>query len=401
MTTRRARSDDKAAKHPGLYVRVLAAGLLIFTVIGGCSKPPESEPVARPVRVVRLGERVTGSPMSYAGEVKARYETKLSFRVAGKVVARHIEVGDRVRKGQLLAQLDPTDYQLTANSVASQLAAARAERDFAQDDLARYRELREQNFISPAEFDRHATVYTTARDRVEALAYQLKQANDQSAYTSLYADRDGAITALEVEAGQVVTAGQPVVLLAQIDEKEVVIHVPEHRVGEIHSTAETAIALWADVGRRFKGRVREVAPSADPASRTYSVKITLLEGQDAAKLGMTATVYFPVSTIHPVTVPLAAAFEGQSQPGQSRVWLVDVTTKTVKSQPVSLGAPLGGERLVVAGLNEGQIVVSAGVNRLVEGQTVRILGEDTGQAHWGTVANRLGTPAPSELGALQ
>ena len=145
----------------------VALALLLSALITGCAKQTESQTVVRPVRVFRIGDhQIAGHQESYAAEVKARYETKLSFRVPGKVVARRIEIGDQVRKGQLLAQLDPVDYQLASKSLASQLSAARTERDFAKDDLVRYRELLELKYISQAEYDRRETVYQTANDRV-------------------------------------------------------------------------------------------------------------------------------------------------------------------------------------------------------------------------------------------
>jgi multidrug efflux system membrane fusion protein len=175
--------------------------------------------------------------MSFAGEVRARYETTLAFRVPGKMIDRPVEVGDRVHKGQRVARLDSTDYQLGTDALNAQLTSAQAERDFARDDLTRYRELLNLRVISPAEFDRHDTAYTTARERVVALEAQLSQATNQLQYTDLLADRDGVVTALDVQTGQVVAAGQPVLKLARLEEKEIHIDVPEQRGGmELHQS---------------------------------------------------------------------------------------------------------------------------------------------------------------------
>jgi membrane fusion protein, multidrug efflux system len=342
----------------------------------GCAQQDAAQTPPRPVLAVKVGEEVAARETAFAGEVRARYETKLSFRVPGKVIARRVEVGDRVRKGQLLAQLDPVDYQLASKALASQLSAARTERDFAKDDLARYKELLDQKFISSTDYDRADTRYQTARDRVEALEAQLTQANNQTRYAELHADRDGVITALPVESGQVVTAGQPIATLAQLDEKEVVLSVPEHRIADVRKAEETSVALWVDQSQRLKARVREIAPSADPASRTYSVKLSLLEGKDLAGLGMTATGYFPAIAADQITVPLSALFQPQTGPGQARVWVVDEKTQSVRSVPVKAGATVRDQRVVVSGLTDGQLVVSAGVNRLAEGQKVRLLGDD-------------------------
>ncbi|MDQ3564115.1 MAG: efflux RND transporter periplasmic adaptor subunit [Pseudomonadota bacterium] len=353
--------------------KFLACLLLPLTMFLGCTPQDKpSQQVSRPVKVVRIGDEAAAGVMSFAGEVRARYETILAFRVSGKMIDRHVEVGDRVRKGQRVARLDSTDYRLGTEALKAQLNSAQAERDFARDDLMRYRELLNQRVISPAEFDRHDTAYTTARERVVTLEAQLSQATNQLQYTDLLADRDGVVTGLEVETGQVVTAGQPVIKLARLDEKEIHIDVPEQRVAGIDLHQKVSVTLWADGDRRYTARIREIAAAADPTSRTYRVKATLLERQDEARLGMTATVWIPVTTSPRITVPFSAVFTPQNEPGRPRVWLVEEGGSTVKSVPVRLGEPLDGERIVVAGVVSGQLVVSAGVQRLAEGQAVRL-----------------------------
>jgi multidrug efflux system membrane fusion protein len=301
------------------------------------------------------------------------------------MIDRPVEVGDRVHKGQRVARLDSTDYQLGTDALHAQLTSAQAERDFARDDLTRYRELLNLRVISPAEFDRHDTAYTTARERVVALEAQLSQATNQLHYTDLLADRDGVVTALEVETGQVVAAGQPVVKLARLDEKEIHIDIPEQRVAGIELRQTVSVTLWADGDRRYTARIREIAAAADPTSRTYRVKATLLERQDEARLGKTATVWIPVTPSPRIAVPLSAVFTPQNEPGRPRVWLVDEQAVTVRSVPVQLGEALDGERVVVTGVVSGQLVVSAGVQRLAEGQAVR-LPEQVAAAMQGYVA---------------
>jgi multidrug efflux system membrane fusion protein len=280
-------------------------------------------------------------------------------------------VGDRVRKGQVLARLDQNDYRLAVQDLQAQLASAVADRDFLRDDVARYRELLAQKVTSPPEFDRHQTAYTTARERAAALDAQLGHAVNQLAYAELSADRDGVVTALEVERGQVVSAGQAVVKLAQLDEKDIQFDVPEHRLSELTRWQAVTITLWADHERRLKGHIREIASAADPATRTYRVKAALLEQQEAAHLGMTATVWVSSNMSSRITVPLSAVFTPQSKPGQPHVWLVDEASSTVRSVPVRVGDPLDGEHIAVTGLASGQLLVSAGVQRLAEGQAVR------------------------------
>jgi membrane fusion protein, multidrug efflux system len=281
-------------------------------------------------------------------------------------------VGDRVRKGQVLARLDQNDYRLAVQDLQAQLVSAVANRDFLRDDVTRYRELLAQKVTSPPEFDRHQTAYTTARERAAALEAQLGHAINQLAYTELSADRDGVVTALEVERGQVVSAGQAIIKLAQLDEKEIHFDVPEHRLPGLTRRQGVHITLWTDRDKRLKGQIREIASAADPASRTYRVKATLLEDQETAQLGMTATVWIHSIMSSRISIPLSAVFTPQNKPGQPHVWLVDEQTGTVRSVPVQLGEPLDGEHIAVSGLESGQLLVSAGVQRLAEGQAVRL-----------------------------
>lgn len=352
----------------------LLSGLLLPLMISvGCSdQDRQNQPVSRPVKVFRIEKPAAAGVKRFAGEVRARIETPLSFRVAGKLLERKVDVGDQVRKGQLLAILDGNDYHLTVQGLKAQLASAQADSNFLRDDLARYRELLTQQVISPPELDRHETAYTTGRERAAALEAQLAQALNQLNYTELHADRDGVVTALGVEAGQVLAAGQAVITLAQLDEKEIHFDVPEHLLPEIQRRQEVNVSLWSDDDQRLKAKIREIASAADPASRTYRVKATLLEGTDAAQLGMTATVYITANTATRIAIPLSAIYTLQNQPDHPSVWLVDEQAATVKSMPVRLGETLAGERIAVEGLAAGQLLVSAGVQRLAEGQAVRL-----------------------------
>jgi len=353
--------------------RLLAGFLLPLMISAGCSdQDKQTQAVSRPVKVFRIEDHAVAGARSFAGEVRARIETPLSFRVAGKLLERKVDVGDPVRKGQLLALLDGNDYRLAVQAIRAQLASAQADSNFLRDDLARYRELLAQQVISPPEFERHETAYTTARERTAALEAQLGQALNQLTYTELHSDRDGVVTALAVEAGQVLAASQAVVTLAQLDEKEIHFDVPEHRLAEIKRQQAVNVSLWLDDERLLKAKIREIASAADPASRTYRVKASLLEGMDAAQLGMTATVHIAANTTSNIVIPLAAVYTPQNQPDHPLVWLVDEQAATVKSVPVRLGETLAGERIAVDGLAPGQLLVSAGVQRLAEGQGVRL-----------------------------
>jgi multidrug efflux system membrane fusion protein len=364
---------------------MLSGFLLPLMISVGCSDQDKPTPaVSRPVKVFRIGEPIINSVRDFAGEVRARIETPLSFRVAGKLLERKVDVGDPVRKGQLLAILDGNDYRLAVQGLKAQLASAQADSNFLRDDLVRYRELLAQQVISPPEFERHETAYTTARERTAALEAQLAQALNQLTYTELHADRDGVVTALAVEAGQVLAAGQAVVALAQLDEKEIHFDVPEHRLAEIQRQQAVSVSLWFDDERLLKAKIREIASAADPASRTYRVKATLLEGMDAAQLGMTATVHIAANTASGIAIPLSAVYTPQNQPDHPSVWLVDEQAATVKSVPVRLGETIPGDRIAVEGLAPGKLLVSAGVQRLAEGQAVRLPEENALAKHGAT-----------------
>jgi len=351
----------------------LACLFLFLSLLAGCSNQDQKANLPpRPVKAFRVGTTNTGSATPYAGEVRTRFETTLSFRVAGKVLARPVEIGDRIHKGQLLARLDESDFRLAAHTLEAQLKSAVADRGFAKDDLARYHELLDQKVVSHTDFDRRQTTYTNAQERVAAFEAQLKQALNQLDYTELSADRDGVITALEAEKGQIVAAGQPVVKLSQLDAKEIHFDIPEQRIAEIKIHQVVAAGLWSDGERRLKAEIREIGASADPASRTYRVKAKLLDGQEQARLGMTATVWLDSDKAERIAVPLVAVFTPQAQTKQQQVWLIDEATSTVKAVPVRLGAALPGELISIAGLRPGQLIVSAGVQRLKEGQTVRL-----------------------------
>lgn len=360
---------------PSLSAAVpILAGLLL---LAGCSAPAENPQLPRPVRVIRVGEASVRPTAGFAGEVTARRETVLAFRIAGKVEARLVEVGDRVREGQVVARLDASDYRLATHNLKAQLTAAKAEREFSRADLVRYQELLAQNIIAPPEFDRRQTAYTAAKERVAALEAQLEQAANQLRYSELAAERDGVIAGFTVEVGDVVAVGQPVARLAQLDEKEVILHLPEQRVGDVTPGQAVEVSLWSRGERRFRGSIREVAPAADPATRTYRVKVALLDGREQALLGMTATVWLATTEPAATVIPRSAVFTSHDDPKQPKVWLVD--TDAVRSVPVTLGRPVDGERIEVAGVAPGQTIVSAGVQRLIEGQTVRVLAAEGGR----------------------
>jgi RND family efflux transporter MFP subunit len=354
----------------------LPAGVLAgaFLLAAGCVQEQLAPPENRPVTAFRVSLGQSAGEIAYSGEVRPRYESPLSFRVPGKMVARLVDVGDVVRPGQALARLDPEDQQLNIEAARSQLAAARADHDQAQADLARYAELLEKKFISEAEFDRRRTAFEVARSRLEQAAAQLSVAENQAAYTELRTDHGGVITAIHVESGQVVSAGQPVLQLARIEQKEVLISVPENRLAELRDTGEIDIVLWASPDRRYRGRVREVSPAADTVTRTYAVRISLLDADPGVRIGMTAAVYLRATAqANAIELPATAVFQ---QDGQAAVWLIDPDSSQVRAVPVEIDGFVDDKVVLRAGLSPGDMVVRAGVHKLFDGEQVRVLGED-------------------------
>lgn len=339
----------------------------------GCSETAQPPPQPRLVTVVHVTLGSARSDVAYSGEVRARYETSLSFRVAGKIVARNIEVGGRVSKADVLIRLDPENQQLNSSSAKSQLAAAKSEYEQSKSELARYTELYQKEFISKAEFDRRQNAYNVAQARLEQAQAQLAVSRNQTDYTALVADHAGVVTAILAEVGQVVAAGQAVMKVARTDDREVAINVPENRLAELGAARRIDISLWANPSRLYKGKLREVSPSADPVTRTYAAKVSVVDGDPAMKLGMTANVYLRgVQQAAQITLPATALYQDN---GQAAVWVVDKVTSQVKLVPVEVGDYLEDKVGVSAGLQAGDIVVRAGVHKLFAGEKVRMNAE--------------------------
>ena len=349
-------------------IAVLAAVL----VLAACARQPEQKAEeVRPVRVLKIGATPATRSFELAGEVRARHETRLAFRVGGKIVARLVDIGAIVRPGQPIARLDASDFALAAASARAQVASAEAERDLAAADHGRYKELREKNFISRAEYERRANALSTTQARLEALRAQYRQAANQAAYAVLAADTAGVITALEAEAGQVVTPGQTVARLARQGDKEIAIAVPESQREFIEHATDFSVTLSALAGKSWKGRLRELSPAADPVTRTYAARVTVLDAGGDVEWGMSARVTALANGGEAkIEVPVAALYARGDQP---QVFVVN-GEGTVKPRAVQT-AGIAGERVVIAsGLNPGDLVVAAGAQLLRPGQRVRVMG---------------------------
>ncbi len=346
--------------------RLLVAGLA--AVLAACSGPPPAEKPPRTVLVQTVGESDASALQVYTGEVRARHETDLAFRIGGKLVERTVDVGAQVSPGQVLARLDPQDVRLAASAAQAQVAAAEADLALARTEYARSEDLRKRNFLSESALDARRTALKAAEARLRQARAQAASAGNQAQYAALATDVEGVVIAAPAEAGQVVSAGQPVVRVARTGEREVLIHVPESRIGELAQGAAATVRLWADASRQYAGTVREIAPAADPATRSYAVRVAVPAAGAALPLGATASVAFVAPRQAQALLPLAAVTRIDGKP---TVWVVDAASQ-LRPQPVETGAYREEGVEIRAGLAAGARVVVAGVHRLVEGETVRV-----------------------------
>jgi multidrug efflux system membrane fusion protein len=338
-----------------------------------CSEPKTTEPHIRPVRAIEVQYRQTATTVRYSGEVRARHENPLAFQVGGKLVKRLVDVGAVVERGQLLATLDQADVRLDEAGAAAQMAVAEAELDQARKDFGHLANLQEKDLASPASLERRRDQVRTAEARVAALRASLGSYARKSAYAELRTDRPGVITAVDAEAGQIVVAGQAIVRQAQTDEKEVVISVPENRLQNLRAATAIKVNLWADPERFYQGRLREVSPGVDEVLRTYTAKVSVPDANASVSLGMTATVHVQKDETRPVvSLPLTALTQDNDQPA---VWMFDSATETVSPRAVTVGGYDDENVKLIAGVSEGERVVTAGVHKLVVGQKVRLLGD--------------------------
>ena len=338
--------------------------------LGACSQAtPPAEPI-RAVKVLTVGTASFQSAPEFAGEVRARIESRLGFRVSGKLVRRQAELGRRVKAGEVLAQLDPQDLRLAADAARAQVAAAQTNRELAAADFKRYAALKDQNFISGAELERRETTLKSAQAQYDQAQVQFSAQRNQASYATLVADVAGVITGIEAEPGQVVAAGSPVVRLAQDGARDVVFSVPEDKIAMVRTGSEVSIRVWAG-NKPLAGKVREVSASADSVTRTFQVKVSV-EGPDAPALGSTVSVQ-PQSLGHAGATVIKLPTSALRQEGlATAVWVLDPKTLTLRSQPVQIATADGNEAVIASGLQPGLLVVSAGVHVLSPGQKVTV-----------------------------
>lgn len=351
-----------------VFLRLLL--LAAAAVLAACSRgaPPE-EPV-RAVKVITVGEGTLQAGVDFSGEVMARAESRLGFRVSGKIIRRPVELGQRVQAGQVLAQLDAQDFKLSETAARAQLAAAATNRDLAAADFKRYKDLKEQNFISGAELERRDSNLKAAQAQYDQAQAQLSGQGNQAAYTTLVADMAGVVTAVDAEVGQVVAAGTPVVRIAQNGPRDVLFAVPEDKVRALRVGLPAQVQPWSSPSP-LDATVREVAASADPVTRTYAVRAAL---QGKAELPLGATVSVRVQALAPgdqavIKLPTSALMRDGAG---SAVWVLDPKAMVVQATPVEIASTDGNEVVVRSGLKPGMQVVSAGVHVLSPGQKVTL-----------------------------
>jgi RND family efflux transporter MFP subunit len=359
---------------PARRARLVLAAIAITALapsLAGCKS--ESAPYVagpQPVRAASVTLSARTDTRSYTGTIKPRYESDLGFRVGGKIVERLANIGDLVTPGMTLARLDGHDYRLSLESAEAELTAAQSSLKQAQAEEKRYAVLNEKKWVSDASYEQKKATADEARGRVERATRALGLAKNQLAYTDLVATEAGVITALPVEVGQVVNAGQLIARVARLDELEAVVSIPESRIDGDRNAAAT-VTLWADADRTYEAKLREISPQADPATRTYQARYSLLKPDAAIALGKTATVHLASPGAgERAKLPLAAVFKDQGQPS---VWLIDEAHGRLIKKSVEVSAWTETSAIISGGLAAGQKIVAAGVHKLDAGISVRIV----------------------------
>jgi membrane fusion protein, multidrug efflux system len=348
--------------------------LPLVALLAGCSSEAKvGQEIARPVKVTVVGEAVRGRMLTYSGVVRPRIESAVGFRVAGKIVERLVNAGGRVEVGQVIARLDDIDLRLAENSAKAAVDAARSRRDIARDNLERGKALLPQATISQAAYDTRRNEMDAAAAALESAEAQLRQASNAAGYATLRADNAGIVTSVMAEPGQVVNIGQAVITLAHLGETEVAVAVPEQDAGFLTIGQQASVTLWAGPRNSIEGRIREIAAQADPASRTYAIRIAVSGAPQTMRLGMTASVALRIDDeASALVLPVAALVDGDGSPA---VFVVDAAKQAVRKMPVTVGGAAESGVRIASGLRAGDVVVIGGVQFLRDGMAVRLHGE--------------------------
>ena len=349
-------------------VAIFILFLSLSISLAGCSKTamvPEEIPLVRS-QTIKMDN--SGQVANYSGEVRGRYETQLAFQVGGKIIKRKVELGSVVNAGDILMEIDGKDIAQTVNISAAQVASAESQLSLAATNLERYRKLYEQGAISQAQLDQYQNAHEVALAAVHQSSAQYTQGANQLGYSSLVADSAGVISSISAEAGQVVSAGQPILTLVKEGEREIEINVPENRIEEMRNAQQVRISFWALPDVKVEGKVREISPVADNVSRTYKIRVSLINPPAGINLGMTANVAIAnVTQQQAVYIPLTAIYQTSDTPN---VWIIK--DDVVSLRPVKVGVFGDGKIQILAGLQDGEVIVTAGIQKLREGQKVHL-----------------------------
>jgi RND family efflux transporter MFP subunit len=344
-------------------------GLVLMLFLAACHKEEKAAAaVIRPVRTVTVEMQEGGERVSLTGEIQPRYQADIGFRVNGKVLERPVDVGTQVKKGDLLARLDPQQYRQDFEVAKSEVAVAEAEVTRSQSQEYRQRELLKNGFTTQVAYDQALKTFKTAEARLDAARARQVQASENLGYTDLKADNDGVITAVGADAGQVVSAGQMVVRLAQPGEREAVFNVAEGAFKNAQKDPSVEVNLVSNAEIRAAGKVRYVSPQADPTTRTYTVRVSLPDAPPQMRLGANVVGSVILNQGQSVTLPGSALFQ---KDGKAAVWLVE-KDGAVQLKPITVQRYQDDSVIVGNGLKQGDVVVTAGVQKLLPGQKVRV-----------------------------
>ena len=355
---------------PGTAPRLLLTGLAL-ALLSACQ--PEADtapPQVRPVRTVTVVKREVGETVSYTGRIQAENETRLSFRISGRMVERSVNVGDHVEPGQVVAKLEPQDELNALRTAQASVAAAQGQLNQAQSNFDRQQTLLARDIASRAQFEQAESALKTARAQLDTAEAQLKAAKDRVSYTELRVDSAGTVIATGAEAGEVVQAGQMVIRVARKDGRDAVFDVPAQLLRSAPSDPLISVSLSDDPAVTAIGRVREVSPQADPVTRTFEVKVGLTDPPAAMRLGATVVGRMKLDTAPVIEIPATALTEFDRRPA---VWVVDPSSLTVSLRNVEVARNDPATIAISQGLDSGEIVVTAGTQALHPGQKTRLL----------------------------
>ena len=350
--------------------------IVLIPVLAGCKKEEKAAaPDIRPVRTVTVALSEAGETVSLTGEIQARYQADIGFRVNGKIIERPVDVGTQVKKGDLLARLDPQQYRQDFEVAKAEVATAEAEETRSEAQEWRQRELLKNGNTTRVQYDQSLKTFKTAQAQLNSARARQVQASENLDYTELKADNDGVITTVGADPGQVVSAGQMVVRLAQPGEREAVFNVAEALLKNPPRKDPTVeVNLVSNPDIRTEGRVRYISPQADPTTRTYTVRVSLPGAPPQMRLGANVTGSVTFNQGSSITIPGSALFQKDGQPA---VWLV-TKDGTVQLRPITVERYQGDAVVVGSGLTQGDVVVTAGVQKLLPGQKVRLMQASAG-----------------------